>query len=458
MLYDKRHAVRAFSCVVAWAALAASVVWTSEACAQIGRGGFGAVGGVSINPQGVLENSQPDVLRNLRDVRQLALKKLPGDLNAPNVMRKVSLRQLQSALLEHRKNLTPPPGEMRILSGLQRVQYVFVYPEENDIVLVGFGEGSRIDERGNIVGLTTGRPALQLDDLLVALRSARAAAQGGISCSIDPTPDGMRRLQEYVSTLNTIGNPETTIANIEQQLGPQTITLRGVPLTSHFAQVMVAADYRMKRIAMKFDPSPVKGLPSYLDLISGGGRGIGNMQPRWWLATNYDPLLTDDDGLAWELRGQGVKAMTEDAFFAANGQRVVQAGKTSAAAQKWADAMTSKYDELAVRDPIFGELRNCMDLAVIAALIFKENLHDKAGFDMAGLLSDSELPLDEYVTPKQVATIASYIQKSGNWIISASGGVEINSWSVADKKEKSESLSSPRAKGARAKITHWWWN
>ncbi len=95
--------------------------------------------------------------------------------------------------------------------------------------------------------------------------------------------------------------------------------------------------------------------------------------PRWWLATNYDPLLTDADGLAWELRGPGVKAMTEEDFLLANGDRV-HSGKASPTAQKWANNMTARYDELSKRDTIFGELRNCMDLAIVAALLFKENL------------------------------------------------------------------------------------
>ena len=46
------------------------------------------------------------------------------------------------------------------------------------------------------------------------------------------------------------------------------------------------------------------------------------MMPRWWLATNYEPMLTDAEGLAWELRGPGVKAMTEEDFLTANGDRV----------------------------------------------------------------------------------------------------------------------------------------
>ena len=35
-------------------------------------------------------------------------------------------------------------------------------------------------------------------------------------------------------------------------MGYQNISVSGVPETSHFARTMVAADFRMKRLAMKF--------------------------------------------------------------------------------------------------------------------------------------------------------------------------------------------------------------
>ena len=67
--------------------------------------------------------------------------------------------------------------------------------------------------------------------------------------------------------MTTINDPQRKAQTIEQLLGPQTITITGVPATSHFARVLVAADYRMKRLGMKLDPPPIPGLPSYVDMI-----------------------------------------------------------------------------------------------------------------------------------------------------------------------------------------------
>ena len=175
-------------------------------------------------------------------------------------LRKVSLRGLEAAIDECAEGQEEASRRRdATLAGLQQIRYVFVYPEQKDIVLVGPAEGWKVDASGNVVGVTTGRPVMLLDDLLVALRTARHAAQGGITCSIDPTPEGLQQSAAYARTLKHDRRSATRSASIEQALGLQQITFTGVPATSHFARVLVAADYRMKRMAMNFEPSPVRG-------------------------------------------------------------------------------------------------------------------------------------------------------------------------------------------------------
>ncbi len=233
----------------------------------------------------------------------------------------------------------------------------------------------------------------------------------------------------------------------------QTIRVNGVPENSDFARILVAADFRMKRMGMGFDKSPVRNMPSYLELVNVAS--ATSAMPRWWLAPNYDALLKDPEGLAWELRGKGVKCMTEDSLFSADGTRQ-QTGKSSDAAQKWADSMTANYDELCVAEPVFGELRNLMDLAVVSALIIKERLHERAECPLSLLTDPMAIAVHDFPAPKQVSSKANALKKGRNWIISASGGVEINSWEVASRTEASPKLSSVRqAKPAAAKSWYW---
>lgn len=415
-----------------------------------------SVGGISIDAQGVVSLASVDSQRMLRAEMMKALEKAPGELNAPVPMRKVSLRGLNAAIKDAQENnLGVLPDEVKYLAGLQRIEYVFVYPEENDIVLAGPGEGWTVDEYGTVVGVTTGRPVLLLEDLVVALQTVENARTGGITCSIDPTEQGRVNFHNYMKNVRQF-SPQA-VRGIEAAMGMQDVTVHGVPQTSHFARVLVGADYRMKRIAMGHDKSGVRGLPSFVDIASVGALQA-NAAPRWWLACNYEPLAKSEDGLAWHLRGPGVKAMTEDEIITEDG-KVVQTGKEGAIAKKWANLMTAQYEELSGEDKIFGELRNIMDMCVVAALISKENMLKKADLDLPMMgESTNSMTQQEYYAPKNVPSIVSALKKGRNWVITVSGGVDINSWAVADNNEAVATMQPLREQNAKTGGATWWWN
>jgi hypothetical protein len=426
------------------------------------RGGrSSAVGGISIDVSGAVGPPSRDGLKLHLAALRKEIKAASDDMVMPVKMRMVSLKALAAACEDAMKNrFGRLPDEVRFLAGLQRIQYVFVDQENNDILIAGPAEGWRIDDRANIVGVTTGRPVLQLDDLLVAFRQVHAARTEGISCSIDPTEEGYRNLQKVLDAQRAQGrlNPRALEPAMKKAFGPQIVSIKGVPPTSHFARVLVAADYRMKRIAMKLEKAPVKGLPSYLDLMKTSRGGRGNVNPRWWLACNYEPLLTSEDGLSWELQGPGVKVMTEDDFIAEDGT-VTGTERRSAAAQRWADVMTEKYDELSAADVVFGELRNLMDMCVVTALIEKNRLWEKAGLSVPILTEqDSPLKLQKSNAAKQIPPEVSFLRTRNSWIVTASGGVQVESWQVASNVKTSSELSDVRqqALSPRSSKSIWW--
>jgi hypothetical protein len=196
--------------------------------------------------------------------------------------------------------------------------------------------------------------------------------------------------------------------------------------------------------------APIKGLPSYLSML----KRPGSAMPRWWIAADYKPLLTDADGLTWELR-PGVKVLTEDS--ASSGGKLQPAGRNNAVAQKWADAMTKSFDDLATQESIFAELRNCMDMAVLAALIKTNRLDEKSGLDLSLLLDRERLVTDTYSVPREVDTRVSFVKRGGQWIISASGGVQYAPYEIVSQTQKSETLAKIREKTA-ATGDAWWQN
>lgn len=412
-----------------------------------------AVGGVAVDANGVLEAPTVQDDQELAQLREQTKLQVPAGLQEFTELRAVSLKQLEATLKQCHDEMKPIPDEVKYLAGLQRVQYVFVYPDRNDIVIAGPAEGWQFDALGNVVGVTTNRPVILLDDLMVALRSGSTSRTEPITCSIDPTEEGLARLQAAVSRMRTIGDSEQTLNRIEEALGPQTISVTGVADTSHFARTMVAADFRMKRIAMDFEESPVKGMPSFLSMVGSGGKGMNNMLPRWWLAPNYEPLARTSDGLGWELRGQGVKCMSNEDYVDSTGERTVGVSKNPVA-EKWAATMTEKYSELAEKDSSFGELRNIMDLAVIGALVEKEHLLNTAGLQLPRLMGEQSL--ERYPAPKHTASKASAIKKRGQWVISASGGVEMLPWHIADQTETVETVGDVR-NDLSADVKEFWW-
>jgi hypothetical protein len=416
--------------------------------------GQNAVGGVSIDPSGVLGNASVDESRRLNQLLAESLKPAAGAMAETSELRKVSLRKLIATVEAAQASGKPVPESAMLLAGMQRIEYVFVDEANKDIILAGPAEGWKIDETGAVVGTTTGKPVLILDDLVVALRTAFAPVRQPLTCSIDPTAQGIQQLQGYVNSLGgRIGNPAQTTANIEQALGSQVITLGGLEGDTHMARVLVAADYRMKRLAMGMEEAPVRGMPNFLQMTS----GTGNVFPRWWMTTNYEALLRTEDGNAWQLRGPGVKVMTEDSFFDETGRRE-QTGRVNPAAQRWADTMTEKFESIAAELPIFGQLRNSMDLAVVGALIAQHQLADRVGLDLSTLTSADKFETTECTTPKSVPSQASVLRKGRTWVISASGGVEINPWSVVAKADVAASLAPTRDAALQGAADQFWWD
>jgi hypothetical protein len=413
-----------------------------------------AVGGIMINPSGTLSNATGDQLGELRQVVADALQPVPDAMNRTAGLRKVSLRGIEAEVRKSLGSGKPVPDAIWCLAGLQEIRYVLAYPDKKDIVLVGRGEGWKPDARGNLVGVQSRRPVLFLDDLLTALRAAASPNRAVMSCSINPTPEGMRRVEALSRQRRPGANPQAAARAYEEQLGPQQISITGVPEESHFARVMVAADYRMKRFSLAFEPSPVRGLPTFMDMVRPKTAG-SSATPRFWLQPEHQGLIRDDAGLAWELRGSTVRAMAETDFYDAQGI-AHPSGQNDPISRKWAKIMTERYDDVAQADPVFGQLRNCMDLAVVAALVVKEDLPGKVGNSFP-ILMGSELPTAKMPAPKQVGTEASLVHKDRNWIIAA-GGVQMNPYAAVERSQLNSDLTKMRGKAASEQPAAWWWD
>lgn len=387
---------------------------------------------------------------------------LDPKLTAYSKLRKVSLNRLEEAIQQHQGVITE---EMRSLAGLQRISYVFFYPESKDIVVAGPAEGWITTLSGRAIGMTTGRPVVQLQDLVVGLRAFPPIGKGTqlIGCSIDPTPEGLAAMQRFLSSIGSYATPnqtQTIVEGLRTNLGYHNISVNGVSPKTHFAQVMVEADYRMKLIGIGLEKPPVK-LVSYVDRASTSDISRNALQ-RWFFTPDYQCVRVSNDNLAMELVGDGVKLVGENELVSSGGQRQITGG-FNRASQAFVTGFTKLYPELAERSPVYADLRNLIDVAIAAAFIQQQDFYGKAGWKFEFFGDEKAFSVENYEIPKTVETVVNAIWKGNRLLTPVGGGVQIQ---PAKALESDQLLSDEKGKVAKlrqeTKINlakgQWWWD
>lgn len=427
-----------------------------------------AVAGVSIDPDGVLRHQVFTDPTGMLTRERIASAKavLPPEVARPSKLRKISLNRLEKAIVD---NGGVPTDEMRYLAGLLRLRYVFFYPETKDIVIAGPAEGWRFDLAGRAVGITSGRPVILLEHLVVALR---AYPPGGdptevITCSIDPTPEGLANAQQFLKTLGRFipAGSETAVAqymaeNLRTAVGLQKVTIRGVPPDTHFAHILAEADYRMKMIGIGLEPPPVR-MVTFIDKAS-PSTVSREMLVRWWFVPDYQCVRRSEDGLAIELVGSGVKLVGEDELVTQGGDRQAT-GRTNPASAAFTTSFTKNYPAIAERSPVFAQLRNLIDLCIAAAYIQREDFYGRAEWKMEFLGDESKFAVRTYPAPKHAPTAVNALVKRSTVMTPFGGGIEIEPEKAL---EPENLLSDPKGEVVKVREAirseldsdRWWWD
>jgi hypothetical protein len=385
--------------------------------------------GVLVDAEGVLRLQHfPDpggqlVRKRIAEARA----QLNPEVAKASKLRKVSLNRLEAAIRDRIENGQAPTEEMQHLAGLTRARHLFYYPETRDIVLAGPAEGWAADLTGRMCGLESGRPALQLQDLIVALRAFAPGDRKApvILVSIDPTQEGLARMKAFWTSVGTTITPDDTemiVNGMRTNLGMQNIRIGGVSPSTHFAQVLLECDYRMKLIGIGVENPPVR-MVSYIDRAVPSSSRSALM--RWYFIPDYHSVRVAADRLGLELVGDTVKLVCEDQVVANDGSRSVASKRGNKASELYAKTFTQKYPEIAARAPVFAEMRNCIDLSIVAAFIHKEDLYGKSGWSAATFNDEGSIKVETYQTPLQVETVCTAVWKGAQLITPVGGGVSI---------------------------------
>lgn len=426
--------------------------------------------GVWIDPKGVLRQSagKPAVRLASLEVPSIP-QSLEGEKRNPRVsakLRCVSLPRLEAEIVHRLRDGESLDESMLALAGLKSIDYVFVYPEIGDVVIAGPAGDWQIKDAGRLTSVDDGSPVVRLDDLLTLLRREREQQGKAFGCSITPRQDNLAAAQQYLH--RSSAKPlkpgararKKWLEELRTTMGRQDIEVFALAAGTHAAHVLVEADHHMKRIGIGLDEGVV-GVDSYLASVAQQKSTKPLSVLRWWFSTNYEGVARNQNETAFELVGQGVCVLSENEMLTKRGERI-HTHQADEATQKFANQFTAEFKALCDKYPVYGELRNLFDLAIVAALLDSSDLYTAAGWQPVLFLSDEYLPLPNYRAPKEVETIANHtVVDKTNIIAAVSGGVWIDSAGVlreADTKPSEKLQYHRNRQPLEPTAVGWWWD
>lgn len=307
----------------------------------------GSVGGIRLDYGSDVLNA----LRARADTSEISLIRVDGPF------RLVSLRSLVRAINAAAGQLDRIDEPSRSVANLSRIYGYMVDSQTRDVILIG--------------GTSANAPSIKLDDLVTGVK---AVYRDGVvpMISLDPDPSDFA--------------------------GPQKVRLSGVPSDSHFARIMVEADYEMKKIIFGALPIKAGNFRSQTDLMLDrfDPTAVGGpTHARYWL-TPVQPGPSDIQ----------VSAANDEALFLGRVQVLTEAmehtssgiqgtGSTDPVAEEAVRLFTANYQAIASQRPVFRVLEGLNDVVLLATLLRKAGVKEAVLTELAGkeLRSSGQQPL-----------------------------------------------------------------
>lgn len=304
----------------------------------------------------------------------LALAGVPGFrkegpasvIDTPVIISLVELYKQVANYTDDQKNGDRLPEELRYPGGIERI-YGFVLDRFNqDIFLVG--SRAQMSET-----------RIDISDLIVGINTVWSRGETpGVSLDPDPKEPG----------------------------GPQYSRIIAVPDNSHFAKVMLDADYTMKRMILGNLEVDTAKFRSFLDIYRGKPRLDRKAKStRFWLspmplAADNVHISTTDRTVLFESR---VRCQTEEMRSSERGHNV-GTGEVGESEKKLTDSFTRSYDwferNTAIEPKgIFMQLHGLVDIVILAKLL------RQMGVGYPVLEAFSRLPVDRLTGSE---TVPSY--------------------------------------------------
>ena len=99
------------------------------------------------------------------------------------------------------------------------------------------------------------------------------------------------------------------------------------------------------------------------------------------------------------------------------------------------DSLREHIPELAEKSPVFAELQNVFDLAVVAALLQREDWPRRLNWPMVTLLNAERWPVRQYPVPKAIDSLATTANRN-RFVLGMVGGVTLDAGEVIGQRRE----------------------
>jgi len=300
----------------------------------------------------------------------------------------LSLRVLAKQVREILINKKKPTNEILNLGGIGWIEGYVVDEANNDVILFGRHQKGR---------------ELLFDDLLIALRNAWGPGPFPY-CSLDPTKDGVKRLQQHMRLEVKVDGPEALkkhMENIKKAIGPQQVIIGGggVSDMACWSGVMIYSDYHMKAVSQGFEK--VDGVKSSIDLVlekmitfidTGNpmAHSSASMSRYWFHVKKDHPVLLENHGIIY-LKHCDVVLLTEKQKAKVDGT-LFDSGGDDPVAREFSSAFTKNYHTAAKMYPeYYARLENLYRILSISYAMRLKKVFQTANLDINFFVSQCPL-------------------------------------------------------------------